>query len=620
MRRQQHGDTPAGRRGKPAPARRARSRRRGATATPAADAHAVSFLFPQLQADPTNLLPETPTTPDDLFALGVAMDGVGADSDIPAAYTYFGQFVDHDVTLEGVTAGVDLNGVITPMSLADISTTLVNTRTGTLDLDSVYGAPAARDPGDASLMQLGDVTAVGGRPPGKSVDNDLPRRGRSIDESRDREALIGDPRNDENLVVAQLHVALLKAHNMLVSQGLTFEQAQTTLRQHYQHVVVHDFLMRIADPAIVADILTNGPKAFDPGANVKMPLEFSVAAYRFGHSMIREQYNYNLNFPFASLGLLFTFTALSGQIFEFDTLPENWIIQWERFLDAGAPFTTTHALDTLLVEPLAHLPLTTFGELPGNMARLAVRNLLRGYLLRLPTGQAVATALGITPLTADELATAAANDEQRDALTAGGFDTRTPLWYYVLAEAAHFGANRLGPVGSTIVADVLIGLMHRSDDSILELANWAPTLPSHTPGTFELLDLLVFAGVATDGRPDDPGPDPEGGTYTVVAGDSLSSIAANELGDENRWPEIFDLNRDQIDDPSLIFAGQVLVLPPAEAPATRSIFVRRGDTLWDIAASRLGDGKRWPEIVALNPGKIDDPDLIHPGDVLTIPG
>lgn len=618
MRQQQHGDTPIGRQGEAtrSPAGH-KGRRALGVAVAAADTHAMAYLFPLLQADPANLLPETPSTQAHLVALGVAMQGAGSDSDIPAAYTYFGQFVDHDVTLEGVTGGVDLNGAITPMTPAAIAG-LVNTRTGTLDLDNVYGAPAPRDPADAARMQLGHVSATGSRPPGKTADNDLPRRGRDlVDENRDREALIGDPRNDENLVVAQLHTAFLKAHNVLVGQGLTFDQAQTALRQHYQHIVVHDFLTRIADPSIVADVLTNGPTAFQPGADAVMPLEFSAAAYRFGHTMIREEYDYNLNFPFASLGLLFTFTALSGQIGGFDTLPENWIIQWERFVDAGEPFNVTHALDTLLVEPLAHLPVTTFGELPGNMARLAVRNLLRGYLLRLPTGQAVAAALGLTPLTAVELAAAAANDEQRAALTAGGFADRTPLWYYVLAEAAHVGGNRLGPVGSTIVAEVLIGLLQRSDDSILGVADWAPTLPSRTPGTFTLLDLLVFAGVATDGRVVDPGPD--GTTYTVQPGDSLFSIAESELGDGSRWPEIFDLNRDQIADPRLIFAGQELLLPSAEPPTTRSFFVRPGDTLWGIADAELGGGGRWPEIVDLNPGKIDDPNLIHPGDVLRIP-
>lgn len=146
--------------------------------------------------------------------------------------------------------------------------------------------------------------------------------------------MIGDPRNDENTIVSQLQVAFLRAHNALVAEGRTFDEARTILRQHYQHLVVHDFLPRVADPAVVADILQSGPKVFDPGpAYFFMPLEFSVAAYRFGHSMVRSAYDFNLNFNLhggipATLGLLFTFSAFAGQLGNFDTLPENWIVEW----------------------------------------------------------------------------------------------------------------------------------------------------------------------------------------------------------------------------------------------------------------------------------------------------
>ena len=553
--RARHGDAVGGRRASGASREGQRvgsaPRRTAFVAATAVDPHRFGFLFPALQSDPANLVAESPDTRAHLVALGAAMQGAGATSIVPAAYTYFGQFVDHDVTLEGVTGGVDLNGPIAPLALADIAS-LVNTRSGALDLDSVYGPPAAHDPADDARLLLGQVTAVGGRPFGKGSDNDLPRRPRSTDADLDRAALIGDPRNDENLIVAQLHVAFLKAHNALVASGLSFDDARTSLRRHYQHIVVHDFLKRIADPAIVDDILGNGPKAFDPGAaDIFLPLEFSVAAYRFGHTMVRAEYIFNVNFQPATLAQLFMFTSLSGVMGEMPTLPENWIIEWENFVDAGRPFTKAHAFDALLVEPLAHLTSTTSTELIGEMSRLAVRNLLRGYLLRLPTGQAVAATLGFTPLTDAELHAAAANDAQRAALDAGGFGDRTPLWYYVLAEAAHGGGNRLGPVGSTIVADVLIGLLRRSDDSILAMPDWAPSLPAVQPGTFTLIDLLALAGVVTTPTPT---PTDGGATYIVQPGDSLWSIAATQLGDPTRWREIFDLNAEQITDPALIFS------------------------------------------------------------------
>jgi hypothetical protein len=246
-----------------------------------------------------------------------------------------------------------------------------------------------------------------------------------------------------------------------------------------------------------------------------MPLEFSVAAYRFGHSMVRAKYNYNLNFPEATLfPELFTFTALSGQLGGFDTLPEIWIIQWERFLRGGEVFNKARKIDTQLVEPLEHLR-TVEGKEEGAgdpsdpqrlAAKLAVRNLLRGYQLRMPTGQAVAGALqeklqgvrNIPVLTPQQIKNAAANDRQRQVLNDSGFDARTPLWYYILAEAKfHSDGRRLGPVGSTIVAEVLVGLVRRSPDSILAPGStWTPNLPSEEPGEFTLADLLRYASRA----------------------------------------------------------------------------------------------------------------------------
>src|SRR6185369_10365859 len=129
-------------------------------------------------------------------------------------------------------------------------------------------------------------------------------------------------------------------------------------------------------------------------------------------------------------------------------------------------------------------------------ARLPVRNLLRGYMLRLPVGQAVATALELPVMSPAALQEVArdVSDEQLAALNAGDFARHTPLWYYILAEAATAPFGRLGPVGSTIVAEVLIGLIRGSKDSILRKRNWKPTLGS-VPGRFTLGDLFTLAGV-----------------------------------------------------------------------------------------------------------------------------
>jgi hypothetical protein len=483
-----------------------------------ADVQDFDFLFPQLQTKPANLLPESRETRDHLVNLGRTMRDTGGagtgDSNIPAAFTYFGQFVDHDVTLETTSATADqlIDPKLVPLPLDEIRTRIRNLRTATLDLDSVYGFPAPRN---GPRLELGRVTNLNGtskpslRPPGKGDDNDVPREGRSTDITHDRAALIGDPRNDENLVIAQLQVAFLRAHNALVAQGKNFQQARRILRQHYQHIVLADFLPRVCDPAIVKEILKNGNRIYNALAEpFFLPLEYAVAAYRFGHTMIRADYDYNLNFNTsgdpgtfrATLGLLFTFTALSGQLGDFDTVPDNWIIQWENFVDAGGPFNKARRLDPKLVEPLFELPDMKGVPEPGDKGRLAVRNLLRGYLLRMPTGQAVAKAVKTkwnTPvLTPQQVVQGAASAEQAQVLRDSGFNKRTPLWYYILAEAAVLGkGQRLGPVGSILVAEVLIGLARRSEDSILRTPGWKPTLPGAKPKKFDLADLLRFAKV-----------------------------------------------------------------------------------------------------------------------------
>jgi len=477
-----------------------------------ADTQDFGYLFPELQDDPDNLLPERRATRNALVDLGLAMRDTGdaagdGNIGIPPAYTYFGQFVDHDITLKASSANLPelFDPDLTPLPLARIETDIRNTRTAMLELDSVYGELAPRV---GARMKLGKVTDLGNqgepfrRPPGKGDNNDVPREPRDPDPKHDRAALIGDPRNDENLVVAQMHVAFLRAHNELVDRGASAGEARRLLQRHYQHIVLHDFLKRIASPAIVDDIIENGNRIF-PDDEFFMPLEFSVAAYRFGHSMIRSQYDFNINFQPATLDQLFTFTAMGGQLGGFDTLPENWIIQWKNFVDTGRPFNRARRIDTNLVEPLFELKDLRGRPLPDNRKSLAVRNLLRGYLLRIPTGQAVARRLRrvlegvreVLVLGPNQIRNGVTSDQAK-ILDNAGFLERTPLWYYILAEAAILvEGRRLGPVGSTIVAEVLVGLVRRSDNSILNVTDWEPNLPSEEPGEFTLSDLLRFAGV-----------------------------------------------------------------------------------------------------------------------------
>jgi hypothetical protein len=446
------------------------------------------------------------------------------NSAIPAVYTYWGQFIDHDIT-----ANTDRQNTVTDITVEDLKPLqpevvvrdLRNLRRPALDLDSVYGdgptfeggpETAAADMYDGIKLRLSEV-AEGGGIPGDHIptlgDNlrDLPRdSGAQLPEDK-TVALIGDGRNDENLIVAQLHVAFLRFHNAVVDWAQhqpgypqddreLFERVRNLVRWHYQWLVVHDYLKTVTLPGVVDKVLLGGNKVFQPRYDeVYMPLEFSVAAYRFGHTMVRGFYDYNRNFGrpgtvigSASFRLIFAFTG-SARPEPFNgggtlTLPFNWVIEWNRFVDKGdsLPDHFARKIDTQLAPPLFDMINQISEENEGLpeavkniLKRLAVRNLLRGYQLAIPTGQAVADALGVAPLTEEELRRNN-SDAVNAALADGGFLQTTPLWFYVLKEAeARANGNSLGEVGSRIVVETLIGQLRADPGSYLNQdGGWSP--------------------------------------------------------------------------------------------------------------------------------------------------
>ncbi len=458
------------------------------------------FLFPALAADPENRLPEGPETRENLKALGAAMleTGNDGDSEIPAGFTYLGQFIDHDLTLTANTEELQrLEDVTEPLPQEVVTGNIENLRNPLFDLDSVYdnnratGINVPRDPDNNDLLLIGTVVeGIPQRPPGTESDNnhDLPRA--------NAVAQIGDARNDENTIVAQLHTAFLRFHRAVVSErDLGFDEARKIVVQHYQSVVLNDFLTAVCDPKIVEEIKTNGNRIFKPDVTgTFMPLEYSVAAYRFGHTLVREEYDFNINFNPATLSQLFTFSQLSGDIFGLPRLPENWIIEWGRFFNQPQP---ARAVNTRLVPTLFDLRKPGGGSLSGVFQKLAQRNLLRGFLFGLPTGQAIAKHLfgEYEVLAPEDILQNAAVGDERTAVEAGNFHGRTPLWYYILAEAAiQQQGRKLGRLGSTLVAETVIGLLRVSPHSILSQEEWSPSLPTANE-TFKLTDLLRFAGV-----------------------------------------------------------------------------------------------------------------------------
>lgn len=478
------------------------------------------------------------------------------DSDIPAGYTYFGQFVDHDITLDGS------DGL--PQSLKDgIShDEMKQLRSPSLDLDSVYGAPAIAETlkeADGLRMKLGRTTAIASgtaAPSGPGTDVDL--LGHDLPRQHSGQAIIGDARNDENLIIQQLHTAFLRFHNKVaeelrssadptLSNAVIFAQARDLVTRHYQWLVLNDFVRRIVDPETFEDILGVSdlagcacvlphPLIFRISApqTPPMPLEFSVAAYRLGHSMVRNSYSWNKIFHNAetSFKLFFRFTHLSGDIGAeggLPTFPSNWIADWRRMfpLEEAIGFpaflrgtdTANRQIPLNFAKKIDTTIALELGALPKGGGNLASRNLIRGSRNGLPSGQDVAgeiIRLGdikTKTLTADEMLDGL-DELKRNAVTGGEFHMKTPLWFYLLREAEIAGGNHLGRVGSRIVLETFLALIRCSVTSI-----FAPS--AKEPGK-----LLVFS--------------PERSPLRTPGGEPLRTLAhllayvgdVNPLGDE----------------------------------------------------------------------------------------
>jgi hypothetical protein len=421
-------------------------------------------------------------------------------SSIPAGFTYFGQFVDHDITLD-VSSSIDI---------ATDANTINNMRSPALDLDSVYGDGPALDPflyvfpsvGPASAIKFktGANTPTGsggpsnnGTPAGmvQQTNWDVPRI------SGTNTAVIGDPRNDENLIIVQFQHAMLRFHNAVVDlllmvgfAGDIFAEAKRIVTHHYQWAVVNDFLKRICGAAAVNTAMAT--VAAPVGSAFRMPVEFAVAAYRFGHSIIRDRYWVNFNFKEATL----------GQVFEFNRNPRlpvfsNWVVDFNAFFDTGVPVPVhnkARKIDSVMANGLETLP-----GFAGLMQILATRNLRRSLALGLPSGQGMANSFGIAPMTAAQLTAGLPANEVALLNASGGLlKTKTPLWYYVLREAAVLGGgNQLGPVGGRIVAETFVRILKRDASSYLNVpGGFTPMLPSATAGDFTVADLVTFSGVS----------------------------------------------------------------------------------------------------------------------------
>jgi hypothetical protein len=459
---------------------------------------------------------------------------------IPAGYTYFGQFVDHDLTFDP-----------TPLRHQQLDVdALEDFRTPALDLDCIYGS----GPDDQPYLYKGDRS--GELRLGKQLQSARSQVATGHDVLRlpeDQTAILGDKRNDENKIVAQLQSAFIALHNRLIqhdnilnclggdlsSTEGRFRAAVCAARWHYQWVVVFDFLAkRLCAPGVVESMFNAGGMPRIPNytrANFRyayMPIEFSGAAYRLGHSIVRPSYALNAEVGIREnrIPIFSPETDRRRNLNGFGSIPDDWGIDWAFFLPdlpTDAPKDLfkipqpSYRMDAILVSPLSNLP-EFQGQTPPIVANLAFRNLSRGSMLRLPTGEQVADALGIEPLPQDVLWSAGSRvakgvpEELKDFATkrtevfkgyTSIFEGKTPLWYYVLREAEYFGVDRdlhdpkrtlggqhLGPVGSHIVAETFLSLLWFDDASFLRrLPAFTPVLPFDPQQSFLLGDLLQYA-------------------------------------------------------------------------------------------------------------------------------
>ncbi len=421
--------------------------------------------------------------PDELGKVGGPMDGGNPPPNdttqnnqrIRAGYTFLGQFVDHDLTL-------DTTSILERQVDVDGST---NFRTPALELDSVYGLGPAVQPYLYDQSKPGHLLI--------SAD------GNDVQRNAQGRAIIGDPRNDENILVSQLQLLFIKFHNKVYETEFAdmphgrarFEAAQTFVRWHYQWLVMNEFLPRTVGTHLAAATIASPPFLFETD-HAFMPVEFSVAAYRFGHSQVRPGYLVGQGRGAALFPGDADAPFNTGDLRGFRPVPPELVVDWAFFFGPGGPPQQGQdgkKVDTLISTVLLKLPTGVVPKDEPNRHRsLATRNLQRGIDMNLPSGQTLAAHLGVAPLSEAEIWTS-------NGATFGSGPA--PLWFYCLREGeVRTGGARLAGVGAAIVARTFVALMMKDKASYLvQDPGFVPKLGSG--GRFTMSDMVNYTLGAT---------------------------------------------------------------------------------------------------------------------------
>jgi hypothetical protein len=382
----------------------------------------------------------------------------------PAAYTYFGQFIMHDLTYDD-----------TPFRSAGLREPekTVNHRTPRLDLDSVYGdgpfSPKHHHLYKGIFFRLGETKNQ------NQAEFDVPLDNNGL-------PMIADERNCENAIMRQVHVMFMRLHNLTVknldkggmSDKTLFDAARTLVRWQFQWLVRKDFLPKVCATAVCEAVIEKNQRLIHwPAGRFSIPVEFAQAAARFGHSMVKA--TYTLSKPSGNarpvkvpLTSLFIRPGRKGPI------DPAHAVEWHHFMSSRQ---TAQDMDIFLADDLSRVPDESIdpfvtSPMPHEPHMLAIRTLARGAATRLPTGQQIRVALE-----PNAILEGPNTDSVWKELHKLGFDNETPLWYYLLFEAGANGKRaRLGTIGSRLVVEVIEAALLHDPGSILSQGSggWQP--------------------------------------------------------------------------------------------------------------------------------------------------
>ena len=467
---------------------------------------------------------------------------------IPAVFTFVGQFIDHDLTFNGLDLFIDEAEIMktTPTANIDFATPLI-------DLDSVYGPRFHADgktldptmsQTDTRQVYNGDMT-FRYRPVLTGAGAHVPW-GYDLYRAADGSAFIFDPRNDENQLILHIHLLVMRLHNKIlkaiyaahpgISVAAAFQQARQEVVATWQSVLLHDYLPRVIQAETLDFVLTEVRKpghgallhrpSPQPPINgvpqpdlVNMPHEFAIG-FRFGHSQLRSAYVVNGGAPIK----LFVRNPQELDLRGSRILPPAHVVDWNVFYPAGpVQQHLSLRIDSKVTHVVFDLPESAIPDNIKYVGNLPQRNLIRSRQINLACGEDLAYLYDITPLTPDEVDPCKASHVffEQDSPTPAGPTFKTPLWYYLLREAELLGVKptadpaalnacasfkeypaptdqcpeaggyQLGPLGSRLVAEVIIGGIFYGQQF-----PWHDTFKSSITNTSKvcLRDIIDFVG------------------------------------------------------------------------------------------------------------------------------